>query len=77
MFFALHGAAPHFETQQLTDGFQSAGPALGTIVHLHGNAQNMTSHFPNSPGLRGRGSLFLFSTTGATGPRRESRNWTG
>ena len=45
--------------------FASTSPALGTIVHLHGNAQNMTSHFPYSSWLAREGfNVFIFDYRG-------------
>ena len=45
--------------------FASTAPALGTIVHLHGNAQNMTSHFPNSAWLSREGfNVFILDYRG-------------
>lgn len=45
--------------------FPPAGAPLGTIVHFHGNAQNMTSHFPNSAWLAKEGfNVFIFDYRG-------------
>lgn len=45
--------------------FASTGPALGTVVHLHGNAQNMTSHFSYSAWLAREGfNVFVFDYRG-------------
>jgi len=45
--------------------FASTAPALGTIVHLHGNAQNMTSHFQYSSWLVHEGfNVFIFDYRG-------------
>ncbi len=45
--------------------FPPAGPPLGTVVHFHGNAQNMTSHFAYSAWLAGEGyNVFIFDYRG-------------
>ncbi len=45
--------------------FPSSGTALGTIVHFHGNAQNMTSHFPFSAWLAKEGfNVFILDYRG-------------
>lgn len=45
--------------------FPSSGPALGTVVHFHGNAQNMTSHFPFSAWLAKEGfNVFIVDYRG-------------
>ncbi len=45
--------------------FQATEPALGTVVHMHGNSENMTSHFPNSAWLAREGfNVFIFDYRG-------------
>ncbi|OGS51921.1 MAG: hypothetical protein A3J79_07655 [Elusimicrobia bacterium RIFOXYB2_FULL_62_6] len=45
--------------------FASSGTALGTIVHMHGNAENMTSHFSYSAWLANEGfNVFIFDYRG-------------
>ena len=45
--------------------FPPAGAPRGTIVHFHGNAQNMTAHFPYSAWLAGEGfNVFIFDYRG-------------
>lgn len=45
--------------------FPSSGTALGTVVHFHGNAQNMTSHFPFSAWLAKEGfNVFILDYRG-------------
>jgi len=45
--------------------FASSGTVLGTIVHFHGNAQNMTSHFPFSAWLAKEGfNVFIMDYRG-------------
>lgn len=45
--------------------FPSGGTALGTVVHFHGNAQNMTSHFPFSAWLAKEGfNVFILDYRG-------------
>lgn len=43
----------------------AVGPSKGTVVHFHGNAQNMTSHFGFVSWLPGQGfNLFVFDYRG-------------
>ncbi len=54
--------------------FPPAGPPLATIIHFHGNAQNMTAHFPYSAWLAREGfNVFVFDYRGygASGGRPE------
>jgi hypothetical protein len=45
--------------------FPSSGTALGTVVHFHGNAENMTSHYPYSSWLAREGiNVFIFDYRG-------------
>jgi len=45
--------------------FAPASAPLGTIIHFHGNAQNMTAHFPYSSWLAGEGyNVFIFDYRG-------------
>lgn len=45
--------------------FRPAGKAIGTVVHFHGNAQNMTAHFPYSSWLAAEGfNVFIFDYRG-------------
>ncbi len=45
--------------------FPPAGAPRGTIVHFHGNAQNMTAHYPYSAWLAGEGfNIFIFDYRG-------------
>ena len=45
--------------------FPATAPALGTVVHMHGNAENMTSHFPYSAWLAREGfNVFIFDYRG-------------
>ena len=45
--------------------FPAAGAPLGTIVHFHGNARNMTAHFPYSAWLAKEGfNVFIFDYRG-------------
>lgn len=45
--------------------FPPAGAPLGTVVHFHGNAQNMTSHFQYSCWLAAEGyNVFIFDYRG-------------
>ena len=45
--------------------FPPAGAPLGTIIHFHGNAQNMTAHFPYSAWLAREGfNVFIFDYRG-------------
>ena len=45
--------------------FPAAGASLGTIIHFHGNAQNMTSHFSYSSWLAREGfNVFIFDYRG-------------
>ncbi|HBW22829.1 MAG: hypothetical protein A2X28_10210 [Elusimicrobia bacterium GWA2_56_46] len=45
--------------------FPPVGAPLGTIIHFHGNAQNMTSHFPYSSWLAREGfNVFIFDYRG-------------
>lgn len=45
--------------------FPAKGNAAGTVVHFHGNAQNMTSHFPYSSWLADKGfNVFIFDYRG-------------
>ena len=45
--------------------FPSAGIPLGTVVHFHGNAQNMTAHYPYSAWLAKEGfNVFIFDYRG-------------
>ncbi len=52
--------------------FPSSGTALGTVVHFHGNGQNMTSHYPFSAWLAKEGfNVFImdYRGYGASGGR--------
>ncbi len=54
--------------------FPSKGAPLATIAHFHGNAQNMTAHFPYSAWLAREGfNVFIFDYRGygASGGRPE------
>ena len=45
--------------------FAPPSPPLGTIIHFHGNAQNMTAHFPYSSWLAAAGyNVFIFDYRG-------------
>ena len=45
--------------------FPPAGPPRGTVVHFHGNAQNMTAHYPYSAWLAKEGfNVFIFDYRG-------------
>jgi hypothetical protein len=45
--------------------FRPEGKAAGTVVHFHGNAQNMTAHFPYSSWLAAKGfNVFIFDYRG-------------
>lgn len=45
--------------------FRPDGKAIGTVVHFHGNAQNMTAHFPYSSWLAAEGfNVFIFDYRG-------------
>lgn len=45
--------------------FSSSSPARGTVVHFHGNAENMTSHFGYSAWLTRLGyNVFIFDYRG-------------
>jgi hypothetical protein len=57
---------PSMDGTELTGMFfASTAPALGTIVHLHGNAQNMTSHFQYFSWLAREGfNVFIFDYRG-------------
>ena len=45
--------------------FPPAGPPRGTVVHFHGNAQNMTAHYPYSAWLANEGfNVFIFDYRG-------------
>ena len=45
--------------------FAPTGAPLGTVVHFHGNGQNMTAHFPYSAWLAGEGyNVFVFDYRG-------------
>ncbi|HNT97272.1 MAG TPA: alpha/beta hydrolase [Elusimicrobiales bacterium] len=45
--------------------FPPAGAPKGTVVHFHGNARNMTTHYPYSAWLSGEGySVFIFDYRG-------------
>jgi len=45
--------------------FPSDGPAKGTVVHFHGNGQNITAHYPYSAWLAGAGyNVFIFDYRG-------------
>lgn len=45
--------------------FPPEGRPLGTVVHFHGNAENMTSHFPFSAWLAKKGyNVFIFDYRG-------------
>lgn len=45
--------------------FRPEGEAKGTVVHFHGNAQNMTAHFPYSFWLASEGfNVFIFDYRG-------------
>jgi fermentation-respiration switch protein FrsA (DUF1100 family) len=45
--------------------FPAAGVPLGTVVHFHGNADNMTAFFPYSAWLAGEGyNVFIFDYRG-------------
>jgi len=54
--------------------FPSGTPPLGTVVHMHGNAENMTSHYQYSAWLAGEGfNVFVFDYRGygASGGKAE------
>jgi fermentation-respiration switch protein FrsA (DUF1100 family) len=56
--------------------FPSSGTARGTVVHFHGNAQNMTTHFFFSQWLTGYGFnvlAFDYRGYGASGGRKSIR----
>ena len=41
------------------------GKALGTVIHFHGNARNMSSHYPQVSWLPAKGfNLFVFDYRG-------------
>ena len=45
--------------------FPAAGAPLATVVHFHGNAQNMTAHYPYSAWLAREGfNVFIFDYRG-------------
>jgi len=45
--------------------FRAQGKAAGTVVHFHGNAQNMTAHYPYSSWLAEHGfNVFVFDYRG-------------
>lgn len=45
--------------------FPAAGEPLATVVHFHGNAQNMTAHYPYSAWLAAEGyNVFIFDYRG-------------
>lgn len=45
--------------------FPPAGKPKATVVHFHGNAQNMTAHYPYSAWLAGEGyNVFIFDYRG-------------
>lgn len=45
--------------------FPAQGRVLGTVVHFHGNGQNMTSHYPYSAWLSREGyNVFIFDYRG-------------
>jgi len=45
--------------------FPAEGEVLGTVVHFHGNAQNMTAHYPCSAWLAAEGyNVFIFDYRG-------------
>ncbi len=45
--------------------FPAAGTPLGTVVHFHGNASNMTAHYPYSAWLSKEGfNVFIFDYRG-------------
>jgi len=45
--------------------FAAEGKPSGTVVHFHGNAENMTSHFAYSSWLAGKGfNVFIFDYRG-------------
>jgi len=54
--------------------FPPAGQPKGTVVHFHGNGQNLTAHYPYSAWLAGEGyNVFIFDYRGygASGGRAE------
>ena len=67
--FGLRSEAVKFKSVDGTEltglFFPSSGTALGTIVHFHGNARNMTSHFPFSAWLAKEGfNVFILDYRG-------------